>query len=178
MVDDGSTHNFLNYTLVKKLRLPQVPSSHKYVVSLMNGTNKDVWGKAVKDVSLDVQGHSMKLDFHVMNMTRADVVLGREWLHGLGSSLRRNYQHNTLTFEDNGVHVLLMGEQDVPSSPLICNAELMSLSKDNAIESFYLCYFLSPCLSTNECMNGDPVKVNGASSSASMTHFNSSLLLK
>ena len=39
LVDDGSTHNFLNYTLVKKLRLPQVPSSHKYVVSLMNGTD-------------------------------------------------------------------------------------------------------------------------------------------
>ena len=74
--------------------------------------------------------------------------------------------------------VLMMGEQDVPSSPLICNAKLMSLSKDNAIESYYLCYFLSPCLlTTNECMNGDPVKVNGASSSASMTHFNSSLLL-
>ena len=109
----------------------------------MNGTDKDVWDKAVKDVSLDVQGHSMKLDFHVMNMTRADVVLG-----------------------------------DVPSSPLICNAELMSLSKDNAIESYYLCYFLSSCLTTNECMNGDLVKVNGASSSASMSHFNSSLLLK
>ena len=57
-------------------------------------------------------------------------------------------------------------------------AELMSLSKDNAIESFYLCYFLSPCLSTNECVNGDSVNVNGASSSASMSHFNSSLLLK
>ena len=45
----------------------------------------------------------MKLDFHVMNMTRADVVLGCEWLHGLGSSLSRSYQHNSLTFEDNGV---------------------------------------------------------------------------
>ena len=112
----------------------------------MNGTDKDVWDKAVKDVSLEVQGHSMKLDFHVMNMTRADVVLGREWLHGLGSSLSRSYQHNTLTFEDNGVHVLMMGEQDVPSSPLICNAELISLSNNNAIDSCYLCYFLEPCL--------------------------------
>ena len=36
-----------------------------------------MWDKAVNDVSLvDVQGHSVKLDFDVMNMTRADVVLG------------------------------------------------------------------------------------------------------
>ena len=43
LVDDGSTHNFLNYKLVKKLKLPQVKSSHAYIVSLMNGDNKDVW---------------------------------------------------------------------------------------------------------------------------------------
>ena len=39
LINDGSTHNFLNYTLVKKLRLPQVPSSHTYVVSIMNGSD-------------------------------------------------------------------------------------------------------------------------------------------
>ena len=100
LVDDGSTHDFLNYTLVKKLRLVQVSSSHKYVVSLMNGIDTDVWDTEVKDVSLEVQGHTMKLDFHVMHMTRADIVLGHEWLHSLGSSLTRSYQHNTLAFED------------------------------------------------------------------------------
>ena len=54
LVDDGSTHNFLNYTLVKKLRLPQDPSTHSYVVSLMNGSDKDVWDMEVRDVSLEV----------------------------------------------------------------------------------------------------------------------------
>ena len=119
LVDDGSTHNFLNYKLVKKLCLPQDPSTHSYVVSLMNGSNKDVWDTEVRDVSLELQRHTMKNDFHVMNMTRADVVLGRNWLFGLGSSLSRSYQHNTLAFKDNGVHVLLIGERDVPPSPLI-----------------------------------------------------------
>ena len=51
LVDDGSTHNFLNYTLVKKLGLPQARSSHTYMVSLMNGDNKDVWDTEVKDVA-------------------------------------------------------------------------------------------------------------------------------
>lgn len=129
LVDDGSTHNFLNYTLVKKLRLPQVPSSHTYVVSVMNGRDKDMWDTAVKDVQLEVQVYTMKLDFHAMHMTRADVVLGHEWLHGLGSSLSCSYQNNTLAFADNGVHVLLLGEKEVPPSPLIHSAEVSHMLK-------------------------------------------------
>ena len=78
LIDDSSNHNFLNYTLVKKLHLPQVPSSHTYVVSLMNGSDKDVWDQEVKDVPLEMQGHTMNIDFHFMHMTRADVVLGCE----------------------------------------------------------------------------------------------------
>ena len=105
LVDDGSTHNFLNYTLVKKLGLPQARSSHTYMVSLMNGEDKDVWDTEVKDVALEIQGHSMVLDFHVMHMTRADVVLEHEWLHGLVPSLKHSYHHNKLTFDAHGAHV-------------------------------------------------------------------------
>ena len=43
LIDDKSTHNFLNYKLVKKLQLPQVKSSHTFIISLMNGEDKDVW---------------------------------------------------------------------------------------------------------------------------------------
>ena len=58
----------------------------------MNGNDKVVWDTQGKDVLLKMQGHFTKLDFQVMNMTRADVVLGTEWLHGLGTSLARSYQ--------------------------------------------------------------------------------------
>ena len=61
---------------------------------------------------------------------------------------------------------------------MICNVELQFLSKNNAIESFSLCYLLSPSLFTNECMNGASFNVNGTSSSASMSYFNYYLLLK
>ena len=71
----------------------------------------------------------MTLDFQVMNMARADVVLGREWLHSLGSFLKRNYEHNSLSFVSNGVHVLLLGESNIPPAPLICNSELSYLKK-------------------------------------------------
>ena len=178
LVDDGSTHNFLNYMLVKKLCLAQVPNSHKYVVSLMNGIDTDVWDTEVKDVSLEVQGHTMKLDFHVMHMTRADVVLGREWLHSLGSSLTRSYQHNTLAFEDNGVHVLIMGESEVPTTPLICNAKLSYLIQRNEIEDLHFCYFMYPSFLHVDNVSCDDDIVGQYSLSDNATHMMNSLLLK
>ena len=72
-------------------------------------------------------------------MSHADVILGREWLHGLGSSLHRSYEHNTITFTANGKHVLLIGKRDVPSTPLICTAELSFLDHSNQIEEVYFC---------------------------------------
>ena len=71
-------------------------------------------------------------------MSRADVILGCEWLHGLGSALHRSYEHNTITFTANGKHVLLIGERDVPPpTPLICTAELSFLERSNQIEEVY-----------------------------------------
>lgn len=78
-------------------------------------------------MELIVQEHVMQLDFQVMNMDRADVVLGREWLHGLGNTLRPSYEHNSLSFIADGKHVLLLGEKNIPPSPLICTTELSRL---------------------------------------------------
>ena len=35
LVDDGDSHNFLNYKLVKELKLIQSPSSHSYKIELI-----------------------------------------------------------------------------------------------------------------------------------------------
>ena len=51
-------------------------------------------------------------------MSRADVILGREWLHALGSSLQRSYEHNTIMFTTNGKHVLLIGNAMYHRHPL------------------------------------------------------------
>ena len=67
---------------------------------VINGTDKDVWDKAIMGDVLEVQGHTMKSKFHVMHMYRADVVLGHEQLHGLVSLLNHNDQHNALAFDD------------------------------------------------------------------------------
>ena len=82
-------------------------------------------------------------------MTRANVVLGHKWLHGLGPSLKHSYKHNTLTFDAHDAHVLLMGEQDVPASPLIFNAKFHGVINNNDINNLSLCYLLPPSLDSN-----------------------------
>lgn len=56
LVDDA-TCNFLNYKLVKRLKLPQTPCFDRYVVSTIQGDNKDVLDTRVNQVPLSVQGH-------------------------------------------------------------------------------------------------------------------------
>ena len=72
-------------------------------------------------------------------MDRADVVLGREWLFSLESTLTNNYKHNSLYFMANGKHVLLLGERNIPPTPLICTTEISFLEKANVIEEVFLC---------------------------------------
>lgn len=91
MVDDCATHNFLNYSLVKKLKLPESPSAHKYVVSLAKGSDKKVWDTMIHGIEVDIQGYKENLDFQIMHLDRTDVILGREWLYGLGNTLQRSY---------------------------------------------------------------------------------------
>ena len=77
LIEDGA--NFLNYKLVKKLKLPEIKSSHCYVVSTVTGDDHDVWDTQVQQVPMFVQEHTMVLDFQMMNMSCADIILGREW---------------------------------------------------------------------------------------------------
>ena len=98
LINDGASHKFLNYKLVKKLKLPQSASHHGYKVEMIKDHSTEIWDTYVSQVPLEIQGHTMHLDFQVMNMDRADVVLSREWLHGLGPSLKQSYEHNSFMF--------------------------------------------------------------------------------
>ena len=95
-VDDGASHNFLNYSLVKKLGLTETSSDHEYTVGLANGYDKTVWNTVVLGVSLSIQDYQAQLDFQVMHLAGSYVYLGRKWLYGMGPSLTRSYLHNTL----------------------------------------------------------------------------------
>ena len=104
-----------------------------------------VWDTYVANISYAIQGHTMNLNFQVMHMDLGDVVLGAECLHNLGPVLKQSYKHSLFMYEDNGTHVLLLGEKNVPSSPLIRMAKITSNS--NEIDEVFLCYSLCHVLS-------------------------------
>ena len=64
MIDDSATHNFLNYALVKRLKLSQSKFDHKYVVvHLATGQDSHVWDTVVKGAHLKIQDYKASLDF-------------------------------------------------------------------------------------------------------------------
>ena len=69
LVDNGATHNFLNYKLVKRLKLQQNPSTHRYMVSTIQGDNRTVWDTKVDRVFLSMQRHNIVVIFQVINMS-------------------------------------------------------------------------------------------------------------
>ena len=54
LIDDGALHNFLNYKLVKKLKLQQTKSTHVYKVDMMSAHDSEVWDTFVAGVAFDV----------------------------------------------------------------------------------------------------------------------------
>ena len=62
-VDDGASHIFLNYSLVKKLGLTETSSNHKYTVGLASSYDKTVWNTVVLAISLSLQDYQAQLDF-------------------------------------------------------------------------------------------------------------------
>ena len=63
MTNNGATHNFHKYTLVKKLRVSETKSNYKYIASLANGHEKSVWDTVVLGVSLTMEGYEAKIRF-------------------------------------------------------------------------------------------------------------------
>ena len=70
-----------------------------------------------------------------------------------------------ITFTANGKNILLIGERNVPPTPLICTAELSFLARSNQIEEVYFCY----CVSQNAQCDVDNASSSHESSSA--MHF-------
>ena len=72
-----------------------------------------------------------------MHLDRTDVILGREWLYGLGNTLQRSYLN--ITFEKHGRVFQIQGEHSVLNSPLICSMELETILQQPEEYEVYLC---------------------------------------
>ncbi|MCO5561529.1 hypothetical protein L7F22_015149 [Adiantum nelumboides] len=81
LLDNGSSHNFVDAKLVQKLSLRTRDSDHEYRVKMARGVDTDVWNRMVPDLSLELANYKENMDFHIMRLDRADVILGIPWFY-------------------------------------------------------------------------------------------------
>lgn len=82
LVDSGSSHHFIDISLVKQLK-GHLDTTHLFTVKTANGgslTNTE----CLTQVSIRIQNYADVLDFYALPLGGCDIVLGVQWLRTLG----------------------------------------------------------------------------------------------
>lgn len=95
LVDSGSTHNFIDFKVAKRLELP-IESGPNMRVMVANGVRLCTQGLC-RVVDWEAQGHKFTTDFLVLFVKGFDFVLGIQWLLSLGSIVW-NFSDLTMQF--------------------------------------------------------------------------------
>ncbi|KAK0595847.1 hypothetical protein LWI29_010591 [Acer saccharum] len=82
LVDSGSSHNFVNANIVRKIGL-RGAAIEPFDVKVANG-EKLKCEEVVHEVKMNVQGVRIASDLHVLSLVGVDVVLGNAWLKSIG----------------------------------------------------------------------------------------------
>ena len=82
LIDSGSTHNFMEHKLVRQLGLAVSPTVG-FDVAIGDGTTLRAGGRC-DAVKVTIQGHEFELDVYPLALKGADLVLGVQWMQGLG----------------------------------------------------------------------------------------------
>jgi hypothetical protein len=111
LIDSGSTHNFVDEHVVKRMGLS---STKKEVIKvrIANGQQISSPGKC-QDLSLKMQGTVFQVDLYALPLAGCDVVLGIQWLRILGPILW-NFDDLTMEFQWGTRRCRLKGLQQGP----------------------------------------------------------------
>ncbi|XP_020266215.1 uncharacterized protein LOC109841679 [Asparagus officinalis] len=106
LIDSGSTHNFVNSKLVKRLGLPVTEYSN---FDVLVASGELIKGDGVcQGVSLDCQGVSIQVNLLVMPLGGSQIVLGADWMKTL-EDITLNFKKLQVTFLCEGVKRTLQG---------------------------------------------------------------------
>ncbi|KAJ7961759.1 Ty3/gypsy retrotransposon protein [Quillaja saponaria] len=106
LIDSGSTHNFINMELIKRLGL-KIEHAKPIQVVVADGSKVAV-DSSCRQLSWKLQDYDFKADFLVMPLGNYGVVLGIQWLSTLGD-ICWNFKQLTMQFAWNGRSVTLHG---------------------------------------------------------------------
>jgi hypothetical protein len=108
LIDTGSTNNFLDEDVAKRLSIPVEPCD-QFEVKLADGRTLTCQGKCSR-AKLLVQDQELRADFFLLPLGDYEVVLGIEWLRTLGDVLW-NFSKLTMKFTLNGQRVTFRGKR-------------------------------------------------------------------
>ncbi|GJZ20014.1 reverse transcriptase [Tanacetum coccineum] len=95
LIDNGSTHNFVQPDIVERMCLP-VQTTKAFKVYIGSGESL-LCENMCSQVTLSMQGLIMEVDLYVLPMKGPDVVLGIQWLQKLGK-VTHDYAKQTMEF--------------------------------------------------------------------------------
>jgi hypothetical protein len=104
LIDTGSTNNFLDENIAKKLSIP-MEDCEPFEVTLADGGILTCKSKC-SNVKLTIQDQELRADFYLLLLGDYEVVLSIEWLRTLGNVLW-NFSKLTMKFTLNGKRVIL-----------------------------------------------------------------------
>lgn len=106
--DGGSTHNFILECLIWMLGLTTQPTNPLRVTD--DNDNELEYRQLYNNVAILIQGWAFFVDFHVLPLRGANLVLGVQWLKSLGPILM-DYNDLTMKFLHADIVVELRGDR-------------------------------------------------------------------
>ena len=113
LVDGGATHNFIDSTLVERIKIHIEPFEGFNVVILGNHTME--CNRWIPNLQVNINDYTMKDNFYVVYVEDTNMVFGSQWLYVIGEH-SVNYKIPQISFKDvEGKPVVLKGINMYPS---------------------------------------------------------------
>lgn len=140
LVDGGSTHNFIQDRVAKKLGLP-LQQADSFNVLVGNGEELPCC-QLCHQIHVQIEPHLFLVDLYVLPLSGAELVLGVEWLKSLGPVLT-DYNPLTLSFLHEGQVVQLQGVSK-PGPKEASLHQLKRLVSTQAIDTMLQLHLIEP----------------------------------
>nr|GEY80729.1 retrotransposon-related protein [Tanacetum cinerariifolium] len=110
LIDNGSTHNFVQPEVLEKMKLP-ITTMKQFKVYIESGETLLCENLCLR-VKLDIQGLSMEVDMYVLSMKGSDIMLIIQWLQKLGK-VTHEYLQQTMEFILGEMRYTLQGDESL-----------------------------------------------------------------
>jgi hypothetical protein len=136
LIDTGSTHNFLDINIARKLKLFVYPVPDMKVM-VADGKKIENVGKCHK-VKLQIQDFNLESELYTVPLGGVDVVLGVQWLQTLGT-YSVNHQKHFIKFKWQGKRYKLYGFQP-PQTQVVSSQQMEKMIQKGATAYFIQCH--------------------------------------